>query len=58
MKKMTNDTQGRHIEGDRITIMERDQEKRNVLCMMLKNIKEGTIYVSPFLTTKCLFWNC
>ena len=39
---MTNDTQGRHIEGDRITTMERDQEKRNVLCMMLKNIKEGT----------------
>ena len=46
---MTNDTQGRHIEGDRITTMERDQEKRNVLCMMLKNIKEGTIYVPKII---------
>ena len=58
MKKITNDTQGGHIEGDKITAMERDQEKRSVLCVMLKNIKEGTICASPFLTAKCLFWNC
>lgn len=41
MKKITNDTQGGHIEGDKITAMERDQEKRSVLCVMLKNIEEG-----------------